>query len=180
MQEIVKMEKSLKSEINRATDYKCNSKAEFEAGGSLLKTFKLAEKEAKALKDKSLKPSLETTKQIREYFKPLEEKLEACIKQVKEQMDSWYTEQERIAAVAKYRILEDSRITRPETLERKLAETEVQVNGHTRNKREVAVTDLTKIPLIYFDLNEARLKHDLMEGIDVPGAKLVNRTIIVS
>jgi len=146
----------------------------------LLKTFKLAEKEAKALKDKSLKPSLETTKQIREYFKPLEEKLEACIRQVKEQMDSWYAQEQRIAAATKDRVLNDGRISNPATLERKLAEAEVQVNGHTRNKREVAVTDLTKIPLIYFDLNEARLKHDLMEGIDVPGAKLVNRTIIIS
>jgi ribosome-binding ATPase YchF (GTP1/OBG family) len=181
MEEVTKIQKSLKRELTQATDYVCKNKADFEVGGNLLKTFKDAEKQAKALKDKALKPSLETTAQIREYFRPLETNLKNCITSVKDGMDAWNRAEQERADKAKAKVLGDARISKQDTLERKLEEISASTaNGHTRKVRRIKVVDLTKIPLEYFDLNETRLKAALMEGIEVPGATLVNETIIVS
>lgn len=181
MQEVTKIEKSLKKEIQHATDFKCISKSDFEDGGRLLKLFKQAEKQAKELKDKALQPSLETTKQIREYFRPLENNLMACIRNVKDSMDAWHrAEQERIEK-QKAKVLTDARISKDETRERKIEEIEASTaTGNTRRVRVLKITNIARIPAKYFDLNEARVKADLLEGIDVPGAELVNETKIVA
>lgn len=180
MQEVTKIEKSLKKDIAQATDFVCKTKADFETGGQLLKTFKGAEKQAKELKDKALKPSLETTKQIREYFRPLENNLMACIRNVKDSMDAWYrAEQEKIEK-QKAKVLADSRIKNPDTLQHKLDALSAEPVGNTRRQRVLKITNIARIPAKYFDLNEAKVKADLMEGIDVPGAELVNETKIVA
>lgn len=181
MQEVAKIEKSLKKDIAQATDFECKTKSDFEDGGKLLKVFKQAEKQAKELKDKALKPSLETTKQIREYFRPLENNLMACIRNVKDSMDAWHrAEQEKIEK-QKSKVLSDARISKEETLERKLSEISASAaTGNTRKVRVLKITNIARIPAKYFDLNESKLKADLMEGIDVPGAELVNETKIVA
>lgn len=179
--ELVKIEKSLSKDFATATDFVCKTKADFEAGGRLLKTFKQAEKVAKEKKDKALKPSLETTKQIREYFRPLENNLMACIRSVKDAMDEWYREEERKQEERKAKLLNDARISRPETLERKLDEIAASAAvGHVRKQRVVRVYDITAVPREYFDLNETRVKQALLEGKDVPGARLENEKRIVA
>ena len=180
MQEVAKIEKSLKKDFSTATDYTCKSKADFEAGVQLRNVFKEAEKRTKELKDKALKPSLETTKQIREYFRGLESNLMACSTSVKDAMDAWRREEERKAEEKKARVLSDARISKPETLERRLDEISASAaTGSTRRFRVVRVTDISLIPLEYFDLNETRLKAALMEGAEIPGAKLINETRVI-
>lgn len=180
MQEVIKIEKSLKREIATATDFVCKTKADFETGGQLLKTFKSAEKQAKELKDKALKPSLETTKQIREYFRSLENSLMACTRNVKDSMDGWYRAEQEKAEAKKAKVLGDGRIKNAETLQNKLEAITVEPVGNTRKQRVVKILNIARIPAKYFDLNESKVRQDLLDGIDVPGATLVNEVKIVA
>lgn len=178
MKELQVIEKGLKPSMNQATDFKCKTKNDYEHGGELLKIFKQAEKQTKVLKDRALQPSLETTKQIRDYFRPMEENLSECILQVKGQMKDWMDMQNRKLEEAKQKILSDGRL-KQETVELKIAALPT-ANGNTRRERKLKVNDISLIPMEYFDLNESRLKVALLEGKEIPGATLVNEVQIVT
>lgn len=181
MKELQTIEKTLKPMLKDATDFSCKSEEDYTQGGLLLKVFKEGEKQSKALKDKALKPSLETTAQIRGYFKPFEVSLSKCVTHVKSQMEGWYKQEQERLEKEKQRVLTDGRIRREDTVERKLAAIEDSApNGNARSIRRLKVTDLAAIPLEFFDLNESRLKAALLEGREIQGATLVNDTIIVS
>lgn len=164
--------------ITKATDFKVVTKTDYEHGRDILKTLSDAAKKAKEQKDKVLKPLLEAVNARREEWRPIEDKLKACIDSVKEQMAGFLLAENIREEKERLKIANDNRIKNPETLERKLAAIESAPTGGSRKILVLKITNPALIPREYLDINEIRLRADLKEGKIIPGAELVREQII--
>lgn len=176
--ELQKIDKDIAS--IKATDYTATTVEEYNNGADILKQLTAAEKRNKSLKDTVLKPQLEAIEKLRDIFRPTEEKLRACKDHVKAVMDKFLKEEEVRAEQERKRILADNRIKNPEILERKISAVVTAPTTNTRSVLVLKVTDMSKIPAEFFDLNESKLKSWLKEGNTCKGAELVKEKIIVS
>lgn len=165
--------------LEQATDYRAKTLEDYTHGGTLLKMLTAAEKQYKAKEDTALIPAKAAVDAIKELFNPGKEKLAACKKNIKDEMERWYKNHQAAAVQEKQKILSDGR-TKAETKADKLQAVVEVPTANTRNVRVLKVMDESKIPREFFELNESRLKKFLMEGGTCPGAELVNEKIIVS
>lgn len=166
--------------LSAATSYVANSEEDYAQGGELLKMLTAAEKRGEEEKQKVLKPLLEATKKLREFYKPFEDKLKACKDHIKKSMLLYNKAQQVKAEEEKQRLLNDGRIKKQETLDNKIAAIVTAPTENTRQVVVLVVTDTAKIPREFFDLNETRLKVWLKEGATCEGAHLEKEQRIVS
>lgn len=135
-------------------------------------------------REKITKPLNEALKAERARWKPIELQNQEAIASIRTKMTEYQT------ALIKQRTETEQSITDRvapgkghlslETAVKKLgAIPEVETEHSTdaglvqfRQKQQLKVTDLEKIPKAYFDLNEAKLLKDLKEGVVVPGAEI--------
>lgn len=143
-----------------------------------------------AYKEKKTKPLNEALKIIRAETKPLEDRLNASIKSVREQMGAYQLIASKVAE-DKARLVADKISTGEISMEKgiqkleKIATPDAHIESDQgsvkfRKDRVLRVLDLTKIPPTYFDLNESRLTKALKEGANVPGATLEDKLITVN
>ena len=167
------IQKEYNDRLTRILTYKTTDKTSFEKGGELLKVITAASKKAKEEKDKVLKPAELTVTRIKEQWKPFEDALKAGMAHVKQCMAFWMAKEAVRVAQEKTKILSDNRITKPETVERKLAALSFDTPvGNTRNVLELVITDESKIPREYLVVDEVKLRQALKDGETIPGAKL--------
>jgi hypothetical protein len=166
------IQKEYNDRLTRILSYKTTDKTSFEKGGELLKVITAAGKRAKEEKDKVLKPAELTVARIKEQWRPFEDALKAGMAHVKQCMALWIGQEAVRIALEKQKILSDSRITKPETVERKLSAIEVAPINHTRNVLELVITDESKIPREYMVPDLVAIREALKNGEVIPGAKL--------
>lgn len=138
----------------------------------------------KAEKDKVMRPLLDATAAERKRWKPLEDVLGGVVSRIRGLMGIYQTllkreEEEKKAKIAS-RVGEGRGQLKAETAINQMDNVEVaekkivaESGGVSfRDKQELKVTHLTKIPLAYFDLNESRVLAALKDGVIVPGAQI--------
>lgn len=167
------------STLQKATDFKAATAEDYAHGGTLLKMLTAAEKEYKAKEDTALVPAKAAVDAIKELFNPGREKLAACKKNIKDEMDSYRAKELSRQEKERQRILSDSR-TKAETKEVKLQSIFTPALGNTRKVRTLVVTDPKGVPWEFLEVNESALKKWLLEGNRCKGAHLENETITVS
>lgn len=165
--------------LTLATDYKALTHEDYAHGGTLLKMLTAVEKEYKAKEDTALVPAKAAVDAIRDLFAPGKNKLAACKLHIKNQMGNYEKQVARQAEEQRSRILRDGR-TKGETKEAKLQSIVAPPVANTRTVRVLKVTEESKIPREFFELNESALKKWLLEGNTCDGAHLENEKIIVS
>jgi hypothetical protein len=166
------IQKEYNDRLTRILSYKTTDKTSFEKGGELLKVITAAGKRAKEEKDKVLKPAELTVARIKEQWRPFEDALKAGMAHVKQCMALWIGQEAARIAMEKQKILSDNRITKPETVERKLSAIEVAPVNHTRNVLELVITDESKIPREFMVPDLVAIREALKNGEVIPGATL--------
>lgn len=150
----------------------------------MLSIFNKNLKSIKDEKEKMTKPIMEALNVERARWKPMELILEAGVKKIRDAMSVFQTaekkrEDDEALAIAK-RVGEGKGHIKVETAVKKINEIEKVQESHTtaqgsvsfRTDKILKVTDITKIPAKYFDLNESRLLADLKAGVIVEGAEV--------
>src|ERR1035437_5649172 len=153
------------------------------AGSKLLSNIKLIQKFVKQEKDKQLKPSLETTKAIRGFFAPAEEKADEAERLTKIKLGDYHDKKQ-----AELKKKEDSIAARAEkgqlkeeTALRKMDEL-AEVKTNVKNEegmvtyskvKEVEVIDESKVPDQYWKLDMVAVRRDALAignlGEVIPG-----------
>lgn len=143
--------------------------------------------ELKALtthKETKTKPMNAALAAVRADYKPFETQLETALAIIDRAMSSYQTaetrrvqeEEAKIAARVgdgKGKLQAETAVRKMDEIEK--PETKVAVTGGAtafRPHQQLKVTDMTKIPQQYFDLNESRLLLALKNGSVVPGAEI--------
>lgn len=128
--------------------------------------------------NKVIKPLLEATRAERARFAPTIAKYEEAIKKISDVLSAYQTEQLRAQREKEEKILSDGRL-KTETVITRLAEVEQPVTKGFRKHQVLKVTNISTIPLEYFDLNESKLLADLKAGKIVQGAEIDVKMIAV-
>jgi len=129
-------------------------------------------------KDKVARPLLDAISAERARFAPTIAKYEEAIKKISNVLSAYQTEQLRIQKEKEEKILSDGRL-KTETVITRLAEVEQPVTKGFRKHQVLKVTNISTIPLEYFDLNESKLLADLKAGKIVQGAEIDVKMIAV-
>lgn len=152
-----------------------------------------ANKYAKQLeedKQKITKPINDALKEIRARYKPLENKLEDIILNIRKSMTSYQTEQMRLQKieeekianrVAKGTLKAETGIRKLEELPQtadKIATQSGKISFKTVKKFEVI--DITLIPHKYLIVNETAIRDAMKAGIELPGCKYFEEQIPIN
>lgn len=152
-----------------------------------------ANKYAKQLeedKQKITKPINDALKEIRARYKPLENKLEDIIFNIRKSMTSYQTEQMRLQKieeekianrVAKGTLKVETGIRKLEELPQtadKIATQSGKISFKTVKKFEVI--DITLIPHKYLIVNETAIRDAMKAGIELPGCKYFEEQIPIN
>lgn len=152
-----------------------------------------ANKYAKQLeedKQKITKPINDALKEIRARYKPLENKLEDIILNIRKSMTSYQTEQMRLQKieeekianrVAKGTLKVETGIRKLEELPQtadKIATQSGKISFKTVKKFEVI--DITLIPHKYLIVNETAIRDAMKAGIELPGCKYFEEQIPIN
>lgn len=136
-------------------------------------------KQIETQKEKVSRPLLDAIAAQRLQFAPAIKSYEEAIAKI----NSMLIEHQRAvleqSRLQEQKILEDKRL-KPSTIINKLSQVETVTSKGFRTQQIVKVTDITKIPLEYFDLSETRLLLDLKRGEKIPGAEIGEKLIPVS
>ena len=152
-----------------------------------------ANKYAKQLeedKQKITKPTNDALKEIRARYKPLENKLEDIILNIRKSMTSYQTEQMRLQKieeekianrVAKGTLKVETGIRKLEELPQtadKIATQSGKISFKTVKKFEVI--DITLIPHKYLIVNETAIRDAMKAGIELPGVKYFEEQVPIN
>lgn len=152
-----------------------------------------ANKYAKQLeedKQKITKPINDALKEIRARYKPLENKLEDIILNIRKSMTSYQTEQMRLQKieeekianrVAKGTLKVETGIRKLEELPQtadKIATQSGKISFKTVKKFEVI--DITLIPHKYLIVNETAIRDAMKAGIELPGCKYFEEQVPIN
>lgn len=152
-----------------------------------------ANKYAKQLeedKQKITKPINDALKEIRARYKPLENKLEDIILNIRKSMTSYQTEQMRLQKieeekianrVAKGTLKVETGIRKLEELPQtadKIATQSGKISFKTVKKFEVI--DITLIPHKYLIVNETAIRDAMKAGIELPGVKYFEEQVPIN
>lgn len=133
-------------------------------------------------KESITKPLNEALKNARALFKPIEEQYELAEKIVKDKMVEFAKAQEVKAEKITQRV--ENGTMKFETAANKIVElTQTQITGNQgtvqyRTVKKLEIYNAMELPRKYLLPNETLIKADLMAGLEVPGAKLVEEKIV--
>lgn len=170
--------------LNDVKSLKIKNSTTLEVATEMLSRLNLKLKAVTTEKEKVTKPLNAALAAERGRWKPLETMLESAILTIRKEMSAYQTEQVRIqkeeeAKIAN-RIGEGKGKLKVETAVRKIEELDAPethiatASGSLkfRTDKILKVTDMSKIPMKYFVLNDSMLTKDLKAGIVVAGAEL--------
>jgi len=176
--------KQLTPVASQALTLTINSQEDMTQATSLLSQLNKFNDRITELKDEVLKPLLEATKAERARWKPSELQNEQAIAHIRSQMTIYQTilintrKAEELAITARIapgrgNLSLGKAVEKIESLE-VVEKTTSTDDGSVqfREKKALKVTDITKIPHEYFDLNEQRLLEALKAGTPTPGAEI--------
>lgn len=178
-QDIVVLEERANA-ISTKANFKITSQETLKKANEIMATLKVAKKFVSENKAKIIQPLLLATKNTRELFRPIEEKINGAEIRLKEGILSYKKVVEERQAEQKAKIeaeVESGQKTfdqASEKMEKVEAKTE---EFKTRKIQKLVITDEKKIPQEYFVIDEVRLRRDLLAGKSIPGAELKTEEI---
>ena len=152
-------------------------------GSKLLSNIKLFQKAVKDQKDKQLKPALETTKQIRGFFAPSEEKAEEAERLTKLKLGNYFDKKEAdrkkkedaiAVRVEKGQIKEETGLRKLDEIGETKTNVKTEEGATIYSKvKEVEVIDESKVPDQYWKLDLVAIRRDALAignlGEVIPG-----------
>lgn len=126
-------------------------------------------------KEAILKPLRESMGEIRDLFKPIEDAITLSEGQIKQSL----LDQEKARQKAQKALAKDVK-NGIMTMEDAAFESTLAPQGLYRNVKRLVISDESKVPDEYWEINQVALRAALMDGIKVPGAKLVTEKTVVA
>ncbi len=166
--------------ISKKAIIKITSQEKLSQANEIMAKLKIAKKFIAEKKESILGPLRLATKNSRELFRPIEEKiatsqsnLETGILSYKRKVDeAKRLQQEKIEKEAKAGKIDFDKAS--EKMEKVEAKTDA---FKMRKLKEVEITDESKIPQEYWEINMVRLRKHVLAGKKVKGTKIVIREI---
>ena len=179
--EVAVINKKVDIALQKSKDLEVKNPETLEVAIDLKDKLKLTGKVIDAEKERRLKPARLVVKDLLAVFKPAEIAYEEAVKTVKGKIDIYVAKVEA-KRLEKERVLAEQ-VKNEEITPEKAAEKieklpEVKMTGKTgklsmRTFRSAEITDETKIPREYLSLNMVLIRKDILGGVKIPGAKLV-------
>lgn len=166
--EVMAIEKTLKKFSPEVT---IRNDTQYEVGREKYKAIRGLEKSLDMQKKDILLPANETIKRVKAFFKPLETRLEVIVDAYQLELTRYANAKETARLQALNDIEQDGRITKVETIQSKKEAAGERADG-TMKVKKLVITDASKIPNEYWEINESKLRADLIEGIKVKGAHI--------
>lgn len=197
--EIVAVEKSVNKAVLAAEQIIVSTDEEMLSAGEFRKKVKELGKQIREEKEKATKPLNEVLKLVRGWFSPIEDNYEKVENLVTSKMQAYQslveskrrkTEEEAQAKIDEAnKKLEQGKITEKE-LEKVIAKTEAKLEKvpeaikrsdtfHTRKIKKMRITNIDKIPKLYWKVDETKLREAVLSGIVVPGAEYYEEEIMI-
>lgn len=142
----------------------------------------------KKIKESVTKPLNEALKNVREMFKPVEEQYTVSEKIIKDKILAYSRKVNEEAAISEQKIAEslEKGTIKQETAERKIESLD-RVESTTRGSigsvqfrkiQRVEIIDESLIPRKYLEVNMTAIRRDALSGVNIPGVKVVDDTIV--
>lgn len=150
---------------------------QYEEGRELYKSMRAHLKVVESRQAAILDPLKKSVNEVRALFRPVISSLEYNCDELATKLGSFANNRELERKKELERINSDQRLKRPETIQRLREEVAVKPEGTTRIQTLVIV-DLEQIPREYWILDEVKIRRALLEGKEVPGAKLEEKLTV--
>jgi len=180
----IKEEESKALQILVNADYtKITSKPKLDQAKVFLTGIKDYKKSLKVRKERITKPMTDALKNIRDLFRPVEDKISNAEIVVKGKISEYLN------------VLEAEAEKKKEEVEKKINEGDINLDQATKTLekvesktdnikkrviKEVEITDINKIPRKYLVPDMVFIRKDALDGKDIEGIKVIEKTIIVS
>ena len=179
--DIVVYEKTIDA-ISKRTIFKITSQEKLKEANDGLSELKKYKKFIIEKKEKITIPASLTLKNAREFFKPIENKIEEIEQSVKTEIIAYKKIVDE--AIEKQREKIEAKVDSGETTFEKgsqqMEKTEAKVEQFkTRKIKEVEIVDERLIHEKYWMLNLVLLRKDALAGINIPGVKVVGKEIAI-
>jgi len=162
--------------VYKAIDVVIKNQEDLQQADQVLTNVQDTLKKIKTEKDGIIKPIKESIDKIKEKYAPFEEQLEEVKAKIKAAKLAYneYLEEAKAKLVER---VDNGEIKAGTAINRieKLGE----VDG-VRTIKSLQITDEKKVPREYFVLDLVKIRKDLLAGITVPGAEMVDKKIISS
>jgi len=197
--EVQVLEKEISKELAVAESIKITTLAELSSAAEIRKNLKELGKKVKEEKEKATKPLKEVLDAVKSWFGPIEDNYEQAEKLISSKIIDYQDliEKKRLAEEKKAqdkideenRKLEAGEITE-EQAEKKIEKVETKLEKveevttknsdfHTRVIKKVRITNESLLPRIYLVPNEVKIRKDVLNGVEVPGAEMYDEKTIV-
>jgi|GEM_PF-2526137 len=197
--EVQVLEKEISKELAVAESIKITTLDELSSAAEIRKNLKELGKKVKEEKEKATKPLKEVLDAVKSWFGPIEDNYEQAEKLISSKIIDYQDliEKKRLAEEKKAqdkideenRKLEAGEITE-EQAEKKIEKVETKLEKveevttknsdfHTRVIKKVRITNESLLPRIYLVPNEVKIRKDVLNGVEVPGAEMYDEKTIV-
>lgn len=169
--------------ISEIDGIKITTAPQLEYAVNLLSRITDIQKMVKEKKESITKPLNEGLRNIRDFFAPVENRLESSGKDLREKMLDYKEKVEVKVQQQKEQIAQkvESGEVGFDKGSKQMEKVDNKIRAiPTRKIREIQIMDEGKIPEKYWELNMITLRRDALAGIEIPGVKVVEREIIVS
>lgn len=175
---LVTLSKQATPYMTKAANLHIRSQEDYQSLAATLAKIKDIRKIAVEEKEKFTKPLNELLRTTNAHFKPFLDKIDALEATKKNEMVKYLNAQEAKTAKLQERF-DSGEIKKVSTLLGKQAELHTtSEDASVRHVKVVEVTDEKKIPREYLVPNLVAIKNALLQGVTVPGAKIVEQKSI--
>lgn len=170
--------------MNAAVALEIKSPEDLEKGKDILNKIAQYKKAVKAQKDKILKPMNEAVKEVRNFFAPIEERVDQADQEIRGKILSYNRVVQEKQAKEQVKIEEKvaAGTMKQETAEKKLEKQAEQVAAiPTRKVAKLVITDEQAIPDEYWVIDMVKLRKAVIsDRVAVPGTKVEMEETIVA
>jgi hypothetical protein len=180
-------QKSVSLILEEASNLTIKNEEEIKEATDILSRISTIEKRVKAEKEKLTKPATEIIKWARSVFSPIEKNYKEAEYIIKDKMILYNQK------------LEEKNRKKLEAISKKVEEGKIDIDKASENieslktqnsykgeeggiqfktLKKLNIIDESKLPRIYLIPNERKIKEALINGIEVPGAEIINEKIV--
>ena len=135
-------------------------------------------KSIKERKDALLSGVKKAERDIKLLFEPFEKPVNELNTKIKSVLIKYANEMNRKAQEEADRIARDKRLKNPEVVHEKMQAVEAMKVAGTRKVKKVKITDINSIPDKYWIVDEVALRADLIAGVKILGATIVEEVTL--
>jgi len=167
--------------VAKKSNFKITSQETLTQANEVMKTLKVAKKYITEQKASVIGPLLLATKNTRELFRPIEEKINGAEYTLKAGVLAYKKTVDEAIAKQKEKI--EKKVEAGETTFEKASEKIEKVEAKTdefktQKRREIEITDESKIPQEYYKLDLVLLRKDALAGKEIAGVKVVVKEVV--